>query len=469
MTTPTTSPTAVLTEYLAGVPDRALPDAVRERVQFHLLDTLAAIVSGATLTPGVMAQKYARSQPGSPEASATGIGERTSALTAVVTNGMLAHSDETDDSHAAAFLHPGCSIVPAALAMAERNDASGEALLRAIAAGYDVGARVMRAAGRRKGGPRLFDTHAVGGALGSAAAAAAVARPDGGPFDALRWQYVLSYAAHQASGMPSYPLDTEHVEKAFIFGGMPARNGLTAALMVEAGFSGIPDDLEGFGGFLACFGSDDADPAKLAVGLGEHFEIVETNIKKFAVGSPCQAPVEALLRIIGREGITAAEVQHVDVGLSSAQERITRLDQTMPNLNLRYLLAVTLFDGELTFQACHDEERLRDETVLELARRMDIASRDDLVTAESPRQAIVDVTTRDGRVFTEHVVRTPGAKEAPLDRAGVIAKCRPLLELALSPVDADALIRTVLDLDDVTPARAIGDLLRRASVGVAPR
>ena len=119
------TPTRLLSEYIAGALARPLPDAVAEKARHHVLDTLAAMVSGSRLPPGVMAIGYAASLGGVPEASVVGASLRTSVVNAALANGMLAHADETDDSHAPSRTHPGCAVIPAALAVAERTHASG--------------------------------------------------------------------------------------------------------------------------------------------------------------------------------------------------------------------------------------------------------------------------------------------------------------------------------------------------------
>src|SRR5207253_10744637 len=106
------------------------------------LDTIAAMISGSHLAPGMKAIAYVKTLGGVKEAAVLGSRFVTTAVNAALANGMLAHADETDDSHAPSLTHPGCGIVPAALAMAEREQRSGAALLRAVALGYDVGCRL---------------------------------------------------------------------------------------------------------------------------------------------------------------------------------------------------------------------------------------------------------------------------------------------------------------------------------------
>src|SRR5262249_40238503 len=131
-----------LSEYISEAVRRPLPDGVTEKARQHVVDTLAAMISGSQLRPGQMAIGYMTALGGAPEASIVGTPVRTSAVNAALANGMLAHADETDDSHAPSRTHPGCAVVPAALAIAERNQLSGSAFLRAVVLGYDVAARL---------------------------------------------------------------------------------------------------------------------------------------------------------------------------------------------------------------------------------------------------------------------------------------------------------------------------------------
>src|SRR5215468_11261758 len=238
----TTSPLALrLSEYIAGAVDLPLPAAVAEKTRHHVLDTLAAIISGSRLKAGKLAAGYAARFAGTPEATVIGTALMVPAEFAALANGMSAHADETDDSHLGGRFHPGCGIVPAALAVAELKECSGEQFIRAVALGYDIGARINFSMGysNPNNGPG-HSTHSLGTAFGAAAGAAALMH-----LDAQRTRHVLSYACQQASGVPYWHRDSEHVEKAFDFGGMGARNGVAGALMVAAGFSGIEDPFTG--------------------------------------------------------------------------------------------------------------------------------------------------------------------------------------------------------------------------------
>src|SRR6266498_5331699 len=209
-----------LSAYIAAALRRPLPPAVIEKTKYHILDTIAAMISGSRLAPGMRAIGYVKTLGGVKEACVIGTNVLTTAENAALANGMLAHADETDDSHAPSLTHPGCGIVPAALAMAEREAVSGEALLRAVALGYDVGCRLTLSLDAYQFREDGHSTHSFGPMFGAAAAAAALA--------GLRQRQVchlLSFTAQQASGISCWMRDGKHVEKAFDFSGMPARNG----------------------------------------------------------------------------------------------------------------------------------------------------------------------------------------------------------------------------------------------------
>jgi 2-methylcitrate dehydratase PrpD len=194
--------TRELSEYIATALARPLPGEVAQKAKCHLLDTLAAMISGARLLPGRRAIAYVRAQGGRRQATVVGSRIVTSAVNAALANGMSAHADETDDSHAGGRFHPGCAVVPAALATGELADRDGASLLGALALGYDVGARFVMALGLGANYARPHSTHSLGGLFGAAAAAGALLRLDG-----RQVRFQLSYAVQQASGLAYWMRD----------------------------------------------------------------------------------------------------------------------------------------------------------------------------------------------------------------------------------------------------------------------
>ena len=243
--------TAKLASYMAQARDRPLPPDVARDAKHRILDTIAAMVSGSHLPPGEMAIRFARAQGGVAEATVLTTDIRTSAINAALANGMFAHADETDDFEPVTKAHPGSHVVPASLAMAEREGRSGADLLAAVVLGYDVCCRFLLALGPDLVRGSHRSAEGTSSTMGATAAAASLAR-----LDEKGMRYALSYAAQQVSGLWSWVRDPEHVEKAFDFSGMGARNGVTAAIMAQLGFTGVLDVLDGEHNALVALSSD---------------------------------------------------------------------------------------------------------------------------------------------------------------------------------------------------------------------
>jgi 2-methylcitrate dehydratase PrpD len=440
-----------LSRYVARTPGRPLPREVVERAKHHLLDTLSAMVSGSRLLPGRRAIAFAAAQGGKPEACVVGSRIVTSAITAALANGMHGHSDETDDTYYSALVHPGCSIVPAALAMAERERRSGTELLRAMVLGYDVCARVSKALGTEKLRSAGHSTHSIGGTFGSAAAAGALARVDA---DGAR--NLMSYAAQQASGLSCWARDTEHIEKAFDFGGMPARNGVTAAVMVAMQFTGVEDVFSGDRGFFHAF-ERYAEPERLVAGLGEEYEILNTAIKRWAVGYPIQAPLDAVATLIARHGVRAADIERVTVTIDEQGARTVNR-RRMADINIQHLVAMMLVDGEITFASSHDEARLADPAIARLRKRITLAGSAALTRAKTT-QAIVEIVTRGGERLRHHTKAVRGTATNPMPQSEIEAKSLDLLVPVVGTKRAGRLIATVRRIERVEDVRALRPLV----------
>lgn len=443
-----------LTQYIAQANSAELPLPVIRKAKHHILDTLAAMVSGSQLKPGRLAIAFAERQGGPPEAQVVTSRVRVSAINAALANGMLAHSDETDDSNTLAGIHPGCAIVPSALAMAEREDASGAEFLRAVVLGYDVGCRTIKALGGRlavRG--RYHLPFSIGGTMGATSAAGSLA--------GLRLEqipYLLSFGAQQASGVMTYPRDTEHIEKAFIFGGMAARNGVTAATMVQSGFTGVTDVFSGTGNFLIAY-SEKPKPEELVAELGSRYEVMLTNIKKYCVGFPIQTPLDGLLIIMQEHHIGADDMERIDVRIDEDSANTVN-DREMPDINLQYLFAVTLLDGDLSFEAAHSVERMEDPQVLAFKKRVTLVGDSELSRLLPERHAIVVVTTKDGRTFQKKLATFRGKSDNPLSTEEVEKKSAELMDPVLGALRSRQLIETVNRLESLPSVRDLRPLLQ---------
>src|SRR5919198_1887025 len=170
---------SALSAYMSAAGTRALPPEVAEHAKHHLVDTLAAMISGSQLLPGQAALRYLRAHAGKGGATVVGSALTAAPTEAALANGVMAHADETDDSHNASRSHPGCAVVPAALAAGEEFAVDGARFLRAVTVGYDVGTRVVLAMGGAQFSyESSVSTHSIAGTFGAAAAAACAAGLD---------------------------------------------------------------------------------------------------------------------------------------------------------------------------------------------------------------------------------------------------------------------------------------------------
>jgi 2-methylcitrate dehydratase PrpD len=437
---------------MAAAPDLSLPPKVALAAKHRIVDTLGAIVSGSRLEPGDAAIAYVRTLGGVPEASVATTDIITSAVNAALTNAMFAHADETDDFHPFTKAHPGCSAVPAAFAMGERQGSSGAEVLRAVTLGYDLCCRFLMALGPDLVRANHRSAEGYSSTFGAAAAAASIAR-----FDEQKMRYAISYGVQQVSGVWSWARDEEHIEKAFDFSGMGARNGVAAATMIQAGFTGVVDALEGEHNVFDAL-STEPRPEEMVAELGSRFYVEETAIKTFPVGYPIQSPLDAFLTLLKQHGLTADNVEHVLVRLPADGAAIVD-NRAMPDVNCQHILAVALVDGVVTFENSHSRERMTDPRVVAARARVQLVADPDLVVVEAPRSGFVEVTMRGGRKVSQFVRHPPGTPENPLDTEGVNEKARILMSPILGDERTLALLQRVNALEDVKDIRELRPLL----------
>jgi len=258
--------------------------------------------------------------------------------------------------------------------------------------------------------------------------------------------------------------DEEHVEKAFDFGGMPARNGVAAAAMVAAGFTGVEDVFSGERNFFVAYDETRRigkapEPERLVRELGSTYEIMNTNIKRWSVGSPIQAPLDALVDLIRANSIRAADVEKVAVRVAH-QGANTTDNRNMPDICMQHMCAVMLLDGIVTFKSAHDEKRMRDPKVLALRERIELHGDDELTRAMPSRQGIVEIRLAGGRELRSHVKAVRGTAQNPMTRAEVDEKSYHLMAPVLGRKKARALCDAVWALDRLSDVRKLRPLLR---------
>ncbi|MFX1499479.1 MAG: MmgE/PrpD family protein [Promethearchaeota archaeon] len=447
--------TEPLAKYISETQFSTIPDEILELAKRHILDTLASMVVSTQLKPSRLARQFAIFNGGKADtAHLLTTNQTTTLLDAIFANAITAHAAEINDFCPSAFVQPGPPIISTVLSIGETIGASGEELLKAVVIGYEIACKLPKALGTMNLRTAGLSSHGVGPTFGSAAAAATLLK-----LPKREIGYVLAYCVQQASGSFNWIRDEEHIEKAFLFAGMPARNGASAALMVHKGFTGVKDPFKGRPNWLLSsifIGIDsDLDLNRLIHDLGVKYEIPLVGYKRYPVGGPIQASIEGLMELIKR--IDRTSIIKIEIKMPGSVSIFS--DAEMPALNLRYLTAVILEDGDLSFTMAQSHERMSTETIREKMEFITLIH--DPTQEKEPRveSALVKVTLKDGRdheIFIEHVLGFP---ERPMNHQDVEHKAKSLITPILGHLKANKLIETIWNLENLLNIKSIIPLL----------
>jgi len=432
--------TQQLCEFLEGARQAPLDEKTIEKAKHHIVDTIAAMISGTALHVGHKAMNALPVFEGLPEASVFGQSKRYPAYWAAMFNAMLAHADETDDSHETSITHPGCSIVPTAMAMAQRQKKGGLDFIRAVCAGYDVGPRLTEALGAMALNNAGTSSHAMGAIWGSGACASVLA-----DFDQVQVRRLISYLAHETSGLGCWMAEHDHVQKAYVFGAMGAKNAITSTLLVQSGWTGLDEALEG-PRTLFHARAQTARGRSMAPPLVLGKEILGANIKKWCVGSPAQAPLDAVQALLPT--LPAMDkLASIQVSIRSDEAFIVD-NRDMPNICLQHLMALYLVDRKLTFDSVHDAQRMEDPQVRAVRKNIQLIPSKDLMNSGG-RQAIVDIVTTDGQTQHKHIQHVRGTWGDPMPRSEVHEKAKDLLDPVIGESASTQLLAALWNLENL--------------------
>jgi 2-methylcitrate dehydratase PrpD len=225
--------------------------------------------------------------------------------------------------------------------------------------------------------------------------------------------------------------------------------------MVQAGFTGVHDVLDGTHNLLRAL-STEPKPDAMVADLGVRYFITESGIKTFTVGYPNQSPLDALLQLRREHHLSAANVQSILVHLPEDAVRIVS-SSPMPDVNCQYLIATALVNGGVSFAHSHSREHMTDPQIRAVMERVKVIGDPKLNDPAAPRGGIVEVTLKDGKTVSKHTRFPPGTKENPLDTEAVNAKARDLMGPVLGAERTEAAIRQLNALEQV---RDVSELVR---------
>jgi 2-methylcitrate dehydratase PrpD len=327
--------TRALADYSSGLRFEDIPGDVRTIVKHCVLDWLGVTLAGSREDAGRIVREEALEQGGAPQATIIGDGARTGVGQAALVNGTASHALDYDDVHFAFLGHPTVTVLPAVLALAERDACNGRELITAFVAGVEVGSRV----GEYVTEAHYARGHHATGTLGTFAAAAGAARMLA--LDAEACATSLGIAATQAAALKSMfgtmckPL---HAGKA-------AASGQYAALLAKRGFTSRGDGIECSQGF-ADTQSPVAEPEGALEGFGERFHCRDFLFKYHAACYGTHSSIEALARLKAAHGIDSSAVDKVEIRVPTRNLRVCNIQEPCTGLeakfSLRFVSAMTL-------------------------------------------------------------------------------------------------------------------------------
>jgi 2-methylcitrate dehydratase PrpD len=345
--------------------------------------------------------------------------EHTSAPLAALANAAAAHVLEMDDLDRESISHPAAPIIATALAVAERDGAGGEALLDAIAVGYEVGIRVGEALG-----PSHYEHWHTTGTAGTLGAAATAARLGGLDVDGVL--RTLGSAGTMAAGLWEFLADGAMSKQ--LHPAKAAHDGVLAALLAARGFTAATRILEGPKGLLAAM-SADPRPERLTDGLGVRMAPWRIAGVSFKVHASCRhthSAVDAALALRRAHALRPDAIARVDVRLySQALGLLDGMEPTTPyaaKFSLPFCVAAAIVHGDLAPSRFTDTT-IADAETLALADRVRFTT-DPELDALYPRgwPSVVTVTLRDGTRLSERVDHPAGDPESGITTADIAAK-----------------------------------------------
>lgn len=433
--------TRSLARFISNLRADAIPGSVETVLTKALVDAVGCGLFGLTTEWGRIVQAFAREQGGPAEASLWASGStKVSAMNVALGAGTAVHSFDFDD-HARAKIHPGAVVIPAALALAEREHVSGRRLLTAIAAGYETMMRVSLAA--NPGAARMRGWHLTG-TTGTFAAAAAASVILG--LDSETTASALGLAGTQSSGLWAFNADGAMSKR--LHAGRAAQSGVMAALLAARGFHGPRYILEaGDGGFLKA-SSDESRPAEITRDLGVAWRTEGVCFKPYSCCGSNHSSIDAALAIMKEEGLAVADIDRIVVGVSRVVETQTGFlyrPSTVLNaqMSLRYDIAVALIDGQAYLEQ-FTSQRIRDEDVCDLAARVQVVV-DPEMDAVYPElyAGKVTIVTQAGRPITKRVDYSKGMPENTMSPEDIESKFVSLATAAVGASAARQVLATV--------------------------
>ena len=427
------------------------------------LDWIGAAIAGITNPVVKMLIEIVKESGGNEESTIVGDPVKTSCLNASLVNGSLGQGQKLDDSSAGyppTVVHSESSLIPAALAIAERDELNGKDFITAITLGFDVGVRI--GIGLKPGSRGFHGT----GVCGTFAAAAAAGKLLG--LNKQQMRDALGLAATQAAG-----LSDMHYFTRMLHTGKSAYNGVLSALLAQRDVMvghdespwGSVNIFESRRGAGLAF-SNNPDLAKITNQLGKDIQygpiqgiqywITQTRFARYGSSGGCSSAIDLVLELTEKHSIKPEDIEEIEAKQHSMHlgRLIEPKTEAEARWSLPYCLAVATIDRRVDIPQ-FTAERVKDPKVLELARRIKI-----VVDPERVAQgAEVIIRTRDGKEYSGILDRMKGAPENPMTREELLKKFKFYSSILLPNNKIEKIIKTTDRLDELDAINELTELL----------
>ncbi len=432
-----------LAEYAAGLRYEDIPPHVVQRAKDCITDTVAVIVMGNNLPWSRIISRYAQSIGTGGRCRILGSdGPTLHAPAAALANGTLAHAFESDNlTKPGAGVHPGGTLLPPGLAVAQERGSSGRDLITAVVAGFEVMYRIGYAT-KHSNERRGFHAPGTTGPFGAAVAAGVLLGPD-----APRMTHALGIAGSLAGGLMEFARSGTGAMVKRLHLGRASESGVMAANLAADGFTGPSSALEGEAGFLKVFCTE-WDVSDLTKGLGTEFKTMNLCLKRFPVHMTAQTGVQAVLELRDEHGFSGVEVDRVTVAGTERMATINNIanptDIMMAQYSIPFCVALALFRDPRD-PASFDDSALSDADIRGMCARVTIE------VANPPTKvagaSIVTIHLKNGQSFTKEVEEFNGTPARPLNQAELREKFMTLTRVRYG-ADASGLFDRLNNLEN---------------------
>lgn len=439
--------TQTLGEYVAATPFDAIPAPILDAAKRYLLDTLAVAWAGSDAPGCQEAHAVMVDQGGRADATAWAYVGKLPAASAAFINGMTSAALDYDSLNQDAPVHVNIAVLPAVMAMAEREHISGRDFLTALVVGSDIACRL--GAGARHP-PRGFHYTGIFGVFGAAAAAARVLR-----LDAVATRHALGLALLQASGTQQANIEPSLAKR--MLSSFAARSGVTAALLAQRGITAPAQAFEGKLGLYALF--QDGDPQRLVDGLGTRFTSDRLYMKKYPSCGCNHTSIEGMLRLVREHDLKPDDVEAIEITVSPYMDRIvghaydpSADPQVAAQFSIRYSVACVLVRRRLGLAEIQ-ADAARDPEIGRHIGKVSLKIDPDIKSSRAP--IVIRLRTRTHGELQCRIDHVPGSAEAPLSETEVREKLDDCFGLGVKPLSKAAIgallerVSTLERLDDM--------------------